>query len=61
MIQTIDKIFDYISEFSNADEFVKDEKSFDAVLMNFIALGETTLKFSESFKNTNSYVEWYKI
>jgi len=61
MIQTIDKIFEYTSEFINADEFVKDEKSFDAVLMNFISLGETSLKFTENFRTVNNFISWHKI
>ncbi len=61
MLQTIDKIFEYSSGFSNADDFVKDGKSFDAVMMNFVVLGETVSKLSENCKKKNSQVIWYKI
>ncbi len=61
MLQTIDKIFEYSSEFLNAEEFYKDGKSFDAVMMNFIALGEAVIKLSESYKDRNNHIVWYKI
>lgn len=61
MLQTIDKIFEYSSVFSNVDDFVADGKSFDATMMNFIALGETVFKLSQNFKDQNDHVEWRKV
>ena len=61
MLQTIDKIFEYSSEFSEANEFIKNGKSFDATMMNFIALGESVSKLGESFKDKNCQIEWQKI
>ncbi|RLD66736.1 MAG: hypothetical protein DRI95_06110 [Bacteroidetes bacterium] len=61
MLQTIDKIFEYSSVFSNVDDFVDDGKSFDACMMNFIALGETISKLSQNFKDRNNHVDWNKI
>ena len=37
------------------------QKSFDAVMMKFIALGETVSKLSENYKNINNNIEWNKI
>jgi uncharacterized protein with HEPN domain len=61
MIQTIDRIFEYTANFANPDEFVADYKTFDATLMNFVALGETVGKLSEQFRKRNEQVEWRKI
>ncbi|OQX97518.1 MAG: hypothetical protein B6I24_08525 [Bacteroidetes bacterium 4572_128] len=61
MLQTIEKIFEYSSIFKNPEEFVKDGKSFDAVMMNFIALGETVSKLSDDFKNKNSNIVCIKL
>ncbi|RLD79260.1 MAG: hypothetical protein DRJ10_09085 [Bacteroidetes bacterium] len=61
MLQSIDKIFEFSFEFSNVDDFVGDGKSFDATMMNFIALGETVAKLSQNFKDQNNHVEWHKI
>lgn len=61
MTQTIDRIFEYIMSFDNADDFVADYKTFDATLMNFIALGETVGKLSDEFRESHSEVEWRKI
>jgi uncharacterized protein with HEPN domain len=61
MIENIDKIFRYTDDLNNADDFEKDIESFDATIMNFIALGENVSKLSEDFKNRNSHIEWRKI
>jgi len=59
--EAIEKIEKYAADFMNADNLFKDSKSFDAVLMNFIVIGEMTAKLSEDFKNENPEIEWWKI
>ncbi|MCD4795075.1 MAG: DUF86 domain-containing protein [Bacteroidales bacterium] len=61
MIETIEKIFKYSKNFSNSDELWNDDVYFDAVLMNFIALGEIVIKVSDDFKNKYNKIEWLKI
>ncbi len=61
MIETIDKIGLYSSDFATAESFVKDSKSYDATLMNFIALGELVNKLSLDFRLKNDQVDWRKI
>jgi uncharacterized protein with HEPN domain len=61
MLQTIDRIFEYASNFDNPDDFVADYKTFDATLMNFVALGETVGKLSEKFRDKHDTIEWRKI
>ncbi len=61
MLETIDKIQNYVSNFSNADQLWNDNLHFDAIMMNFIALGETVDKLSDTFKEANNNIEWHKI
>ncbi len=61
LLECIEKIFLYIKDIQSVDEFEKDIKTFDATLMNFIALGETIAKLSDDFKEKHSEVEWRKI
>lgn len=61
MLEAMDKIFQYTSEFNSADGLYEDEKSFDAALMNFVVLGELTEKLSDNLKNQTPSIEWHKI
>jgi uncharacterized protein with HEPN domain len=61
MIETIEKIFRYTSDLKNADEFESDMESFDAKMMNFIALWECIAKISNSYRDQNQQIEWGKI
>ena len=61
IIESIDKITSYIKKFSNPDQFNEDQLIFDAVLMNFIIIGEMVAKLSEECKISNDSVEWIKI
>lgn len=49
MLDAVAKIFDYTKEYSNADEFCRSQRDFDAAMMNFIILGEMVTRLSESF------------
>ena len=40
----------YVVYFSDADEFFNDTKSFDAVMMNFVVIGEMAEKLTGEFK-----------
>jgi len=61
MLQTTERILEYTSNLNNPDDFVADYKTFDATLMNFVALGETVGKISEQFRNNHQNIEWRKI
>jgi len=60
MLETIDKIFKYTSDLKNADEFENDTESFDAVIMNFIVLGESVSKLTDTFKCKHNVIDWRK-
>jgi uncharacterized protein with HEPN domain len=55
------KILKFIRPIADADAFFKDEKTFDAVLMNFVLIGETVAKLSDELKDGNRHVPWNKI
>lgn len=55
------KIIDYTKGVFSAEEFYQDQKVFDAVLMNFIVIGESVSKISSDLKNQFYSVEWNKI
>lgn len=61
MLEIIDKIISFSSEFKSANEFEADVKSFDATMMNFVALGETVSKLSDKFKEKYNHIDWQKI
>lgn len=61
MILTIERIREYTSEFDNPDDFASDYKTFDATLMNFVALGEMVGKLSFEFRDLHHHIEWSKI
>ena len=61
MVELIDKIIAYTSDFDSAGSFVKDSKSYDATLMNFIAVGELVNKLSPEFRMRHEQIDWRKI
>lgn len=61
ILEAIEKIENYTKEFSTADDFYHDEKSFDATMMQFVVIGEMISKLDESFKKENSNIPWQKI
>lgn len=61
ILESCHKISRFTADLIDADAFFADQESFDAVLMNFILIGEAVSKLSERFKNENSQVPWQKI
>ena len=61
MLEAIAKIEEFTKGISNADEFYSNQLVFDACLMNFIVIGEMTLRIDESLKNGRQEIEWYNI
>jgi uncharacterized protein with HEPN domain len=61
MVETINKIMLFTSDLCNVTEFEEDVKSFDATIMNFIILGESVSKLSDSFKENHLHIDWRKI
>ena len=61
MLDSAGKIIRFSEEFEDADALYGDEKTFDAVLMNFVVIGETVSKLSLGITESNPHVEWGKI
>jgi uncharacterized protein with HEPN domain len=61
LLDSIAKISEYLEKFTKFSDLESDSKSFDAVLMNFIVIGEMVSKLSSEFKKQNKSVPWNKI
>ncbi len=62
ILDSITKIKKYSEQYSNADELYNNSKSFDAILMNFVVIGEMADKLTEDFiSSTESKIDWFKI
>jgi uncharacterized protein with HEPN domain len=61
ILETIGKIERFTSEYSTAETFYENDRDFDAVMMNFIVIGEVVGKLSDEVKNQNSHINWQKI
>lgn len=59
--ESINKILSFSGTFSSADEFYDDVKSFDAVMMNFVIIGEQVIKMDDTFKENYGQINWQKI
>ena len=60
MLEASDKIEDYCSTLSFED-FVKDSKTIDAVIMNLAIIGEAVRNIPGNFKDKHIEIEWDKI
>lgn len=61
MIETIEKILRYTAQYHSAKELYSYDRDFDAVMMNFIVLGEECGKLSDGLKTKNPQINWAKI
>lgn len=62
ILDSIKKIQDYSGKFKNADEFYRDNMSFDASMMNFIVISEMADKISEELiSDTAAQINWLKV
>ncbi len=61
ILDAAEKIIDFSRSFSTADDFFSDQKSFDAVCMNFIVIGEMVDRISDEFRQSNSEIDWKNI
>jgi len=61
IVDSIDRINEYISGFSSADAFNDDYRSFDATMMHFVIIGEMVDKLSMEIKTKYNSIDWIKI
>ena len=61
IIEALEKIEKNVALFRNAEEFYNDSLHFDAVMMNFVIIGEMVARISPEFKAQYSHIEWERI
>lgn len=62
ILDSIAKIKLYSCSFKDADSLYSDSRSFDAVMMNFVIIGEMADKLTDEVKHsTESMVDWFQI
>ena len=61
ILDAISKIIQFTKPFSDPDSFFHDVKTFDAVMMNFIVIGEMVDRISKIAKDDNPQIEWNRI
>jgi len=61
IIDSCSKIQKFTDDIWDADTFFSDEKTFDAVLMNFVIIGEAVARLTEELKGQEKQIPWPKI
>ena len=59
--EAIDKIESFAAPFSDTALFYESKVHFDAVLMNFVVIGEAVDKLTPELKSTHPDIPWQKI
>ncbi len=60
ILESAQKIIAYTNDMS-FDDFIKDDKTIDAVVRNFEIIGEAAKRVPEDFKSIHPEIEWYRI
>ena len=55
------KIITYSKGYESADSLFENQRDFDAIMMNFIVIGEMVSRLSNEFFERYSSIEWAKI
>ncbi|MEM6804134.1 MAG: HepT-like ribonuclease domain-containing protein [Bacteroidota bacterium] len=61
ILDSSSKIKKFVEDHENADSFHEDIETFDAVLLNFVIIGESVARLSEEVKEENSHIPWRQI
>jgi len=61
ILEAAEKVIKFSGGFNDYREMSDDAVSFDAILMNFIVIGEMASKLSDEFRQTVHNIEWRKI
>ncbi|KHE93752.1 MAG: DUF86 domain-containing protein [Candidatus Scalindua rubra] len=59
--EAIEKIFSFTNNISNHEEFHQNQIVFDAVMMNFVVIGEAVSRLTDDFISKNNHIDWIKI
>ncbi len=61
ILEAITKIERYTIDINNEDDLFQNDIVYDAVLMNFVVIGEMADRLSDALKSGYSDIEWIKI
>ncbi len=61
LLEAIEKIEAYSTNYSDGDDFYHDSKSFDATMMQFVVIGEIISRMDDEYKKEHSNIPWIKI
>lgn len=61
ILDACSKIRRFVKDHSTADSFYEDEETFDAVLLNFVVIGEAVARLSDEMKDHNPSIPWKQI
>lgn len=61
IIDSSQKIRRFSQDHISANSFYADEMTFDAVLLNFVIIGESVQRLSEQIKEENPEIPWIQI
>jgi uncharacterized protein with HEPN domain len=61
ILDSCGKIQKFVTGMPDADAFYDDAKTFDAVLMNFVVIGEAAGRLSDEARNLAKHIPWPKI
>ena len=61
LLEAIEKIESYTSDYSDGDDFYHDAKSFDATMMQFVVIGEIITRMDNAYKETHQSIPWQRI
>ena len=61
IIDSTNKIMSFTKDIIDVKAFFSDEKTFDAVLMNFVIIGESVGRLTDKLKENATDIPWQKI
>ena len=61
IIDSCSKIEKFTNDISDADAFFADEKTFDAILMNFVLIGKAVARLTNELKKKETQIPWTRI
>ena len=61
ILDATDKILKYVQGTNSAEDYYQNSLVFDAILMNFLVIGEMVDRISPELKSKHSDVDWQKI
>ena len=61
IMESIERIEEYLSPFSSADDLFDNAINFDAAMMNFIIIGEMVDRLTDQFKKQYKHIDWVQI